>query len=89
MIQVCIYIYMYVYIYILCLLGHLQPQARILPKVVSGARSFVKHLYKICGPDKIIAPRMLLKITAMNSSLKLVLDSEISYDDLGTHNKSE
>jgi cytochrome P450 len=60
-------------------------EARILPKVASGARKFVEHVSKICGPGKVIAPRMLLKITAMNSSLKLVLDSEISYDDLGTY----
>jgi len=60
-------------------------EARILPKVTSGARALVKHLTGLSGT--VISPRMLLKITAMNASLKLVLDSEISYDDLGTYNE--
>lgn len=58
-------------------------EVRILPKVMTGSRALVKHLAGLSG--RVISPRMLLKITAMNASLKLVLDSEISYDDLGTY----
>jgi len=58
---------------------------RILPKVTAGARALVKHMAPLSGTT--ISPRMLLKITAMNASLKLVLDSTISYDDLGTYDE--
>jgi len=60
-------------------------EQRILPKVTAGARTLVKHLSTLSG--QVVSPRMLLKITAMNASLKLVLDSEISYNDLGVYNE--
>jgi len=67
------------------LLSKSNLEAKILPKVVTGARALVKHLRDLSG--KVVSPRMLLKITAMNASLKLVLDSEISYSDLGTYDE--
>jgi len=58
-------------------------EERILPKFAAGARALVKYMH---SKQKVtISPRMLLKITAMNASLKLVLDHEIAYDDLGEY----
>lgn len=57
---------------------------KVLPIQDREGRSFIKHVHdkyngKVCGP------RMLLKVTAMNTSLETVLGAKLDYDDLGEY----
>lgn len=57
---------------------------KILPIQDREGRNFIKHIYdKYNG--KIVGPRMLLKVTAMNTSLQTVLGAKMDYEDLGDY----
>jgi len=57
---------------------------KVLPIQDREGRNFVKHVMdKYNG--KVIGPRMLLKVTAMNTSLQTVLGAKLNYEDLGDY----
>jgi len=57
---------------------------QILPKVDSEGRQLLAQLQRY-GNGQTLSPRMLLKVTAMNSSLQIVLGVRLHYDDLGEY----
>jgi len=65
------------------LLSKKNLETRILPKTTQGARELVRYFRDKSGT--VVSPRMLLKITAINASLKLILGITISYDELGVY----
>lgn len=57
---------------------------KILPIQDHEGRNFVEHVMERYN-GKVIGPRMLLKVTAMNTSLQTVLGVSLDYKDLGEY----
>jgi coumaroylquinate(coumaroylshikimate) 3'-monooxygenase len=57
---------------------------KVLPIQDQEGRNFVKHVMDRYN-GKVIGPRMLLKVTAMNTSLQTVLGAKLNYEDLGEY----